>query len=214
MTKVYLESGKKKVFASAVDWPGWSRSGKDEESALDALATYAVRYSGVAATAGLDLPADAGDIFEIVERLLGDMTTDFGAPGAIAASDHDALTTAEEERLATLLQAAWTFFDQVAATTPAELRKGPRGGGRDRDKMVDHVLGAEVAYARKIGIRHRQPALDDGPAIAALRAAIVVTVRPAPGGTPVQDTGWPPRYAVRRLAWHVLDHAWEMQDRS
>jgi hypothetical protein len=94
------------------------------------------------------------------------------------------------------------------------VRQGPRGGGRDRDKMVDHVLGAEAAYARKIGVRHRQPALDDKPAIAALRADIAAVLRQPSDGPPPVPNGWPPRYAARRIAWHVLDHAWEMQDRS
>jgi hypothetical protein len=26
--------------------------------------------------------------------------------------------------------------------------------------------------------------------------------------------GRPPRYAIRRIAWHVLDHAWEIEDKS
>ena len=25
---------------------------------------------------------------------------------------------------------------------------------------------------------------------------------------------WRPRYFVRRVAWHLLDHAWEIEDRS
>jgi hypothetical protein len=25
---------------------------------------------------------------------------------------------------------------------------------------------------------------------------------------------WTPRYFVRRVAWHVLDHAWEVEDRA
>jgi hypothetical protein len=97
--------------------------------------------------------------------------------------------------------------------TPAELRRGPRGGGRDRDKMTDHVLGAEAAYARKIGVKAKQPALDDRAGIEAIRAAIAeVLSRPSDGG-PVVDRGWTSRYAARRIAWHVLDHAWEMEDR-
>ena len=28
------------------------------------------------------------------------------------------------------------------------------------------------------------------------------------------SSGWPVRYAIRRMAWHVLDHAWEMQDKD
>lgn len=33
-------------------------------------------------------------------------------------------------------------------------------------------------------------------------------------GAPVVEKGWPPRYAARRIAWHVLDHAWQIEDRS
>jgi hypothetical protein len=25
---------------------------------------------------------------------------------------------------------------------------------------------------------------------------------------------WPARYAIRRSAWHALDHAWEIEDRA
>ena len=212
-TRVYLEIGTKKVFASAADWPGWCRSGKGDEGALEALASYLPRYAEVAAEAGLTLPAGSGGTFEIVERLPGDMTTDFGAPGAVADAEREPLSVADADRLATLVAAAWAVLDRVVAATPAELRKGPRGGGRDRDKMVDHVLGAESAYARKIGARHRQPALDDSAAIAAMRGDIVASLRSSPGATS-PDKGWPPAYAARRIAWHVLDHAWEMQDRS
>ena len=105
-------------------------------------------------------------------------------------------------------------FDRVVAATPAELRKGPRGGGRDRDDMVDHVLGAEASYARKLGVRRRQPARDDARGIAALRTDIAAALRAPSDGSPLAPKGWPPRYAARRIAWHVLDHAWEMEDRS
>jgi len=93
------------------------------------------------------------------------------------------------------------------------LRKGPRGGGRDRDQMIDHVLGAEASYARKLGVQQRQPARDDAPAIAVRDAIIAALWAPADGASLV-PTGWPPRYAARRIAWHVLDHAWEMEDRG
>ena len=46
---VSVEATPKKAFATAVDWPGWSRSGKTEELALAALADYAPRYAVVAA---------------------------------------------------------------------------------------------------------------------------------------------------------------------
>lgn len=213
MTDVYLEIGSKKVFASAADWPGWARSGKGDEGALDALEAYRERYAPVAELAGLVLPPPT-EAFVVAERLPGDMTTDFGAPSQRAAAESSPMSAAEADRLATLVEAAWTVLDRIVAVTPDELRKGPRGGGRDRDKMVDHVLGAEQAYARKIGVRQRQPAFDDSAAIAELRSAIAAAIRSAVGDQAVADKGWPARYAARRIAWHALDHAWEMQDRT
>jgi hypothetical protein len=213
-TAVYLEAGRRRVFACAVDWPGWSRAGKDEEGALEALAGYAPRYAAVAAEAGVAFPPEAGDRLDVVERVPGSSTTDFGAPGQVPAVDGRPLVDGEPERLIRLVAASWTVLDRVAAGAPADLRKGPRGGGRDRDAVVRHVLGAEASYARKIGIRHHEPALGDANAVAALRGAITTTLRTAPGAGPVVPRGWPPRYAARRIAWHVLDHAWEIEDRS
>jgi hypothetical protein len=46
-TEVYLEVGQKKIFAGALDWPGWCRSGRDEEAALATLVEYAPRYSKI-----------------------------------------------------------------------------------------------------------------------------------------------------------------------
>jgi hypothetical protein len=105
-------------------------------------------------------------------------------------------------------------LDRVPATAPAELRKGPRGGGRDRDKMVKHVLDAESAYAGKIGLKHRGPASDDLAAITAMREDILAMLRKPSDGGPLRPGGWSARYAARRFAWHALDHAWEMEDRS
>ncbi len=213
-TPVYLEIGSKKTFACALDWPGWARAGKNEESALEALARYADRYRAVPAQAGVRFPKSAGDVIEVVERLPGSATTDFGAPDATATADLEPLTKAMAERLAALVSASWTVFDGVVADAPAELRKGPRGGGRDRDKMVDHVLGAEVGYARMLGLKLSQPAVGDASAVAEERAAILDAIRAARKPAPEREKVWPYRYATRRLAWHALDHAWEMQDRS
>jgi len=111
-------------------------------------------------------------------------------------------------------QSSWTVFDRVVASAPAELRKGPRGGGRDRDAIVEHVLGAEAQYSRKLGIRLHPPTAGDAAAVSALRNAILGALRAASGTRLVPEKGWPPRYAARRIAWHVLDHAWEIDDRS
>src|SRR5919201_7136450 len=194
-TDVYLEVGSKRVFACALAWPGWCRAGRSEELALEALAAYVPRYRVVAERAGVRFPKSAGDRLRVVERLPGSATTDFGAPGEAAGGDQEPVSAAAAARAAKLLTASWAVFDQVAAAAPAELRKGPRGGGRDRDKMVDHVLGAEAGYARKIGVRHRQPAIDDRAAIAALREALLEVLRAPSDGSPPVPKGWPPRYA-------------------
>ena len=89
-----------------------------------------------------------------------------------------------------------------------------RGGGRDRDKIVEHVVQAEAGYARKLGIRRKPPAIDDTAAIDDLRAEIVDVLSRPSSGERLVEKGWLPRYAARRIAWHVLDHAWEIEDRS
>ena len=212
VTRVYLEAGAKRTFAMALDWPGWGRSGKTAEDALETLAGYVTRYAKVAAKTGHQLGA-ADTEFDVVETVPGNATTNFGAPAAFVSSDSEALTATAAERAAALVEACWDTLTRVAARSPAELRKGPRGGGRDRDKMLHHVFEAEAAYARKIGVRHKPPAIDDKPGIKAMRADIVAVIgAPSEGGPPVPN-GWPVAYAARRIAWHALDHAWEMQDR-
>ena len=211
---VVLECGAKRVFASVLDWPGWCRSGKTEEAALEALAAYQPRFAPITAAAGHPLPEGLADRFTVVERVTGDATTDFGAPGKVTDAERAPLTAAEAKRFAALLGASWDALDRVAATAPAELRKGPRGGGRDRDAVVAHVVAAEAAYARKIGVRMKTPAGDDADAVAALREAIAQVITASRAGEPPVEKGWPPRYAARRIAWHVLDHVWEIEDRS
>lgn len=210
-TPVAVETGGKKVFVWAVEWPGWCRSAKTEELALDALADYATRYEVVAEKAGLRFPQP--DAFDISERLPGSASTDFGVPGAISEWDRQPVKAAEATRAGKLLTAAWDVLAAVAAASPEELTKGPRGGGRDRDKMLDHVVGSEAGYGRQIGIKHKQPAFDDEEAVAALRADLKAVLSKPSDGSPLRPNGWPARYATRRIVWHVLDHAWEMEDR-
>jgi hypothetical protein len=211
MASVYLEIGSKRVFACAVDWPGWCRSGRDAESALAALDAYTERYAVIAEHAKIVFTP--GDV-KVVERVRGTTTTDFGAPDRPANVDRAFVDAETARRQAALVRSSWEVFADVAAITPAELRKGPRGGGRGRDKMIDHVVSAEASYARKIGVKHRAPAWTDAAAISALRADILDVLGAPSDGTPVVANGWPTRYAARRIAWHVLDHLWEMQDRT
>jgi hypothetical protein len=208
---VFIEAGARRVFASALDWPGWARSGKSEELAVAAMADYLPRYLPIVAMAGGTAPDGALVITERHDGLA--KNADFGALGEIAPGETRPLPAEDGARQAALLAAAWRAFDEVAAAAPGQLCKGPRGGGRDTAQIIDHVLGAEVVYARKMGLA-RDKAADAGPeGTAVLRQRIIAVLRdPASLVTPPK--GWPPRTAVRRLAWHVLDHLWEIEDKS
>ncbi|MGI5157043.1 hypothetical protein [Microbispora sp. CA-102843] len=206
--RVYLEIGPKKVFACSIDWPGWCRIGRTEEAALDTLVDYTPRFQVIAERAGLAFaPGDPA----VVERVKGDSTTDFGAISAIPDFDREPVDAPEAARTAALARAAWAVLAEVAAASPEELRKGPRGGGRDRDKMVAHVVEAERSYARKIGVRHRP--FKDEAGLTAMREDIGRVLAQPAQAFPPDGTGWPVRYAARRIIWHVVDHIWEMEDR-
>jgi hypothetical protein len=208
---VAIEAGDKKAFASALEWPGWSRSGKTKEAAIEALLAYSSRYDAVARLAGVPFPASFDA--EVVEEAGGGSGTDFGVPSVLThAADGRPVDAREAARLASIVEAAWTTLDDIAAGAPAELRKGPRGGGRDRDKMVAHVNEADWYYAKELGIR--VPAPKSRADTKGLRAAMLEVLRQPSGGSPLADRKWPQRYAARRIAWHALDHAWEMEDRS
>jgi hypothetical protein len=215
---VALEVSPKKAFATAVDWPGWSRAGRTPELALEALAAYAVRYAPVAAQAGerlaLAAALKASAAFEVIEEATGDGGTAFGVPSRVSEADRRPTTSPDAERLRALMAASWSTFDRIAATAPAALRKGPRGGGRDRDKMIEHVLGADGAYAREMGLKLPEPALGDSAGILATRAAMLHILGAPSDGSPIAGRRWTVRYAAHRIAWHALDHAWEMEDRS
>lgn len=212
---VGVETGAKRVFACAIEWPGWCRTARTETGALEALSAYGPRYAPVAARAGLAFPTH----FEltVADHAQGTATTDFGAPDARLPGDVRRLRAADASRLVALMQAGWDVLDDTVSRTPAELRRGPRGGGRDRDTMLAHVLSAEQAYARKLGLRLAQPATSDAPAIRAFREAIVSACLERATHPPAEAEGgsrWPVPYFIRRLTWHALDHAWEMEDRS
>jgi hypothetical protein len=209
---VAIEATGKKAFAAALEWPGWVRAGKTEDAAIEALLAYADRFRPIAKRAKLEL-GDSFDV-DVVERLDGGSGTEFGVPSRIFEADTRRVIGTEAERLASIVEASWTTFDRVAAGAPAELRKGPRGGGRDRDKMVGHVMGADGAYAREIGLKAKELELGDRAEYLALRRAMLDVLRQPSDGKPLAGRKWTQRYAARRIAWHAIDHAWEMEDRS
>ncbi len=221
--RVCLELGSKRVFASAVDWPGWSRSGRGEYEALRAFLACGPRYAAALDGSGLPfvVPDEMSDL-AVVERHAGNSGTDFGVPSVGPAEDELPVGDAELERLVRILRAGWATFDRAAAHAAGiTLRTGPRGGGRSLEKVVAHVLEAEQAYLGQLGARPERvtAAAPIADVFARLRSdvldALEARVHGRPLGRPSRvRTPWRPRIFVRRAAWHVLDHAWEIEDRA
>jgi hypothetical protein len=220
--EVVLEAGKKRTIASALDWPGWARVGNSREEALEALVTYGPRYRAVVGRRrlGFEVPDDVS-AFEVVEEIEGNATTDFGVPWIAAKAEAEPVDADDLKRLMTVLDASWDALARaVEAAEGKELRKGPRGGGRSTEKIVEHVLGAHhQGYLRQIYYREALPetkGLDD--TLKAMKKADAAALAFAASGEmpekgPRGGALWTPRYFVRRAAWHILDHAWEIEDR-
>ncbi len=213
----------KRAFAVSLDWPGWCRAGKTPDAAIETLLEAGPRYKRTLGSAarGLKPPKDPADL-EILQRVKGDATTEFGAPSKGSRKDSEPIEPAETRGLERILRACWSAFDRAAAdAVGAALRKGPRGGGRELDAIVAHVFDADTGYLFELGGRGPKRADDQGPRelMDELRATIVSTFRSRARGEPperVRRSGefWTPRYFVRRSAWHAIDHVWEIEDRS
>jgi hypothetical protein len=190
MTSVLIETGPTWTWASALEWPGWCRRGKGEEAALEELLAYADRYKQV-------VPGFRPGTVTVVGTEPGPNLNEW-AP-SVTHPTEEALPTKKQLEA---LEACWAAFDRAVAASGATLAKGPRGGGRDRDAIVDHVREAERSYGRKVGVRvpPRTPWQEQ-------RAELLAGLKKPVGP-------WLPRYAVRRIAWHVLDHAWEIEDKQ
>ena len=219
--KLFVESGKKKTFAGAVDWPGWCRWGKDEQSALQSLLAYGPRYAQALAGSGLDFspPEDAGQ-FEVVERHPGNISTDYGAPDAILEADHRPLSRSDYNKARAILEASWAAFDQALVQAEGhQLRKGPRGGGRDAGKILEHVFQADQAYLRRVGYSYKTKEDQDLAAQLTLLRDVILEALQAGLNGEIPEEGprggkiWSIRYYLRRAVWHTLDHAWEIEDR-
>ena len=217
-----VEVGAKRTFAAAVAWPGWCRSARDEADALEALVAYGERYAAALADHGPRF-APPGSVRELLVagRAPGNATTEFGAPDAVFDSDGDPIPARGWTRLRSILESCWTAFDRAAADADGvELRKGPRGGGRELDAIVAHVAGAEASYLRRLtGVTVKVDESDAWASRLVERAAVLEGLDQAKAGR-LPETGprggamWTPRRFLRRTAWHVLDHAWEIEDRA
>ncbi len=221
LTLVYIETGNKRTVAAAVDWPGWSRGGRDEQSALQALFDYAPRYARVLRATGLDFrPPESASDLTVVERVKGNATTDMDLPAIGSWQDTQPVDIAVLERLEIILKACWRAFDAAARQAEGkELRKGPRGGGRDLDRMVKHVIGGDESYLSALGWKVQANGEEDvRKQLVQVRKAVMAGLVASANGeiAPFGPRGgkrWSPRYFVRRVAYHVLDHAWEIEDR-
>jgi len=218
---VYLEEGKKRTFAGALDWPGWCRKGRSDTEALAALFEYGPRYGAILSGSrlGFAAPEDLTG-FNLVERLRGNATTDFGAPGVAPTVDHErSCDAAAVRRFEKILSAGWRAFDQAVETARGKtLATGPRGGGRSLEAIVEHVVEADSSYLggagcinKKTGELRERLTMTREAILAALKAsgAGEIPVKGPRGGE-----RWTARYFVRRVAWHVIAHVWEIERRG
>jgi hypothetical protein len=214
--RVTLEIGPKgkKVAAVAPDWPGLERGAKTGEAAIARLQSYLPRYAQVAKLAGMDGEFAALTTVDVVEHYPGTGNTDFwGISFAFSSIDRQDLSSGALERELTLMQACWVFFDDVRSRVSAELQKGPRGGGRDRDRIVRHTLGTEQDWAAKLGVHTPDGALLTDEGLRAHRDAYCSAIRAFHAQGKMART-WPLRYLIRHTAYHTLDHAWELEDKD
>lgn len=218
---VVLEIGKSRIFASALEWPGWTRSGRNEAAALDALLAYGERYQKAIRSArlGFHAPTDLAAL-KVTERLTGNSATDFGAPDIAASQDSDVVDAKALKRLQAILNACWKSFEEVVESASGkQLKKGPRGGGRTALQIAEHVIESHYSYLKMIYWREPHKKTDDLSAMfkavkqADAKALAFAISDEMPETGPRGGALWKPRYFVRRAAWHILDHAWEIEDK-
>jgi hypothetical protein len=218
---IYLECGKKRTFAGALDWPGWCRQGSNDSEALAALLAYGLRYASILSGTRLGFVAPKHlSQLSVIERLPGTTTTDFGAPAVAPTVDRErSCDAAGVKRFEKILRAGWRAFDgAVKSARGKTLTTGPRGGGRKLEAIVAHVIEADANYLGAVGWKAPK-AVRPSEALTATRESIIAALRASAAGEilvrgPRGGVRWTARYLVRRVAWHVIAHAWEIERRS
>ena len=196
---------------SALDWPGLARGAKTEDPAIELLLAALPRYARVARAAGERFDPTDMDLV-VADRVPGDAGTEWGLPWiGRRRGPASRRTPTRPGALPRSSRPPGPSSTPLRRRHPRSFRKGPRGGGRDRTKIVAHVDGADGAYAATIGAKGK---VDTRAQVEALRAAVLDVLRTPADGSPIAGKKWPPRYAARRIAWHALDHAWEIEDRT
>ena len=214
--RLILEIGKKRrVVAGAMDWPGLDRWGTSEDDAIEKLLSYVPRYSGVAERAGLAKAFARARDLEVVERVRGSSSTDFwGIAHVPSRIEAEVLSPAALERRLDLLRAGWAYFDDVAARVSRELRPGSRSAGRSREQIIRHVYANEPEqFSRKVEVRTEREVVLKPNGLEAHRHAYLDAIRAYNAAVKPART-WPIQFLVRRTGHHVMDHAWEMEDRD
>lgn len=214
--RLTLEIGPKgkRVVAVAPDWPGLERGAKTGEAAVERLLSYLPRYAKVTMLAGMEDEFPTTLDFEVVETYVGTGSTDFwGISFAFSSFDRQVMSNESLERELTLMQASWAFFDDVRSRVSAEMQRGPRGGGRDRDRIVRHTFGAELDWANKLGVLTPLEEMLTVEGLKSHRTAYCSAIRALRSQRKMART-WPLRFLIRHTAYHSLDHAWEMEDKD
>jgi hypothetical protein len=207
----------KRAVAFSLDWPGWERGATSAELALETLESYRDRYRQVADLAGLAGEFDAAGPLDVMEDRVGTGSTDFwGISFSPSSTEQGPMSEAEFDRTITLLRACWTFFDGVAARVSEEMRKGPRGGGRDRTRIWRHVIRNESEeFAKRVGIRIPEEGALTPDGLKEHRKNYVEAMRAYNAGElEKRMQSWTLPYLIRHSAYHTLDHAWEMEDKD
>lgn len=218
---LFLEEGNQKSFVTAAHWPGWSRGGKSPEKAIQSMLASTPKYAAVLERAEIPFePPSTFDQFTVIEKQPGDATTNFGAPSIIFQGDQAPLTEAEFVQSLSILEASWKTFDLAAAKAVGkQLRLGPRGGGRDLQRILDHILDGDQSYLPRVVWKHkRDKNADPFEEINRMRETVRNAINQAyinglPEKGPRGGKVWPLRFYVRRVIWHILDHAWEIEER-
>ncbi len=207
----------KRSVAFALDWPGWSRGAKTAELAVETLETYRERYRPIADLAGLAREFDAGGPLEVVEDRVGPGSVDFwGISFSASSTEQGPMGEAELERAITLLQSAWAYFDGAGARVSPEMRTGPRGGGRDRNRIIRHTVRVESEdFARQVGLKIPQEAALTPDGLRQHRMTYLAAMRAYNAGEiEKRMRSWTLPFLIRHSAFHTLDHAWEMEDKD
>lgn len=214
--RVTLEIGPKgkKVAAVAPDWPGLERGATTGEAAIERLRSYVPRYATVTKLAGMEAAFATLTAVDVVEHYPGTGSTDFwGISFAFSGIDQQAMSGEALARELTLMRACWAFFDAVRPRVSAEMQRGPRGGGRDRDRIVRHTFATEQDWAKKLGVLTPPDAMLTDEGLNAHRDSYCNAIRALHSQSKMART-WPLRYLIRHTAFHTLDHAWEMEDKD